>query len=312
MTTSTTSTPVSNASSTTFRLWGLENNVALTAIGLTQTADTGQINWATVALPGAGNTQAGFEIWRFNDTLQSTSPVFLKIDYGTGSSTAVPMIGLTIGQGSNGSGTLTGTLSTRVAETAQGGISSTITNATSFWCYNATAGFLGVGWKYGVNSGLVAANTALGGFTLERSCDTTGTSTADAVLLQTPVPNTTGGASTGGVGQVYSYLTSAFPLGAAGTASGSWGALWPYNVTTTTISGNQQVMPRFLFTPNIQLSNCSGIGLSGDIPFGNTFTAALIGATTRTYLSTGLGKGSAAVAVQSGAPGSLVEYMLWQ
>lgn len=311
MTTATTTTPLSNASTATFRVWGLENNVALTAVGLTQTADTGQINWTTVALPGTTNTQAGFEIWRFNDTLQGTAPLFIKLDYGTGSSTAVPLIGITIGQGSNGSGTLTGTLSTRVA-VANVSPSSTITNATSFWVYNATAGFLGQAWKFGINSGGASSIIPVGGFTLERSCDTTGASTGDAVMVNSNTVSTTGGQTNGGVAQIYSYLTSSFPLGAANTANGSWSAFWPFNVVTTTVSGNQQVMPRFLFTPNFQLSNCTGVGLSGDIPFGTTFSAALIGATSRTYLCVGNGKGAAAVMIQASAPGSLSEYLLWQ
>ena len=309
MTTATTSTPVSNASSATFRLWGLENNTQLLAVGLTQTADTGQINWATVALPGTINTIAGFEIYRFNDTLQSTSPVFIKIDYGTGSSVAVPLAAITIGQGSNGSGTLTGTLSTRVAVSVATP-SSAVTNATSFWCYNATAGFLGIGWKYGINSVSVAASVACGGITLERSCDTSGASTGDAVLLMSSINNTTAGPQSGGYSQIFSYLTSAFTTTAVAPVN-QWSAFWPFDVASTTVGGNNQVMPRFLFTPNIQLSNCTGIGLVTEIPFGTTFSAALIGSTSRTYLAVGQIYSSGAVIPQASAP-TLSHYMLWQ
>lgn len=309
MTTATTSTPISNASSAAFQTWITEMTTQLTAVGLTQTADTGQINPATVALPGAINTQAGFQIWRFNDALQATSPIFIKFDYGTGASTAVPLMAITIGQGSNGSGTLTGTLGARAGVTLAT-VSSAITNAPSFWCYNATAGFLGLGYKYGVNNGLVSASVALGGFTLERSCDVTGAATGDAVLLMASVSGTTAGASAGGFSQIYSYLTSAFTTGAVATAN-SLSAFWPFDVASTTVSGNNQVMPRFLFTPNIQLSNSTGIGLSIEIPVGTTFSAALIGSTSRTYLGMGQLYSNGAVTPQSGQPG-LAHYMLWQ
>jgi|SRR5688572_13512389 len=57
---------------------------AFTAFGWVQTADTGQINPVTVTFPGSNNTIAGTEIWRFDDALQSTTPVYMKIGYGRG------------------------------------------------------------------------------------------------------------------------------------------------------------------------------------------------------------------------------------
>jgi len=79
-----------------------------------QTSDTGQINLTTVTKPGAANTSAGYEIWRFDDALQSTKPVFLKIEYGTSSSSAaVFAIWFTIGTGSDGAGTITGSFKAR-------------------------------------------------------------------------------------------------------------------------------------------------------------------------------------------------------
>lgn len=59
-----------------FRTWGLAYNAKLAAAGLVQTADTGQIDWATVLAATAINTVQGYEIWRFDDALQATVPVF--------------------------------------------------------------------------------------------------------------------------------------------------------------------------------------------------------------------------------------------
>jgi len=92
-----------------FRAWGSAINAALTAIGLVQTSDTGQINWTTVTRAVGSNTAQGYEIWRMNDTSQSTCPIYLKLEYGSGSAAANPSMWITVGTGSNGSGSITGT-----------------------------------------------------------------------------------------------------------------------------------------------------------------------------------------------------------
>jgi hypothetical protein len=95
-----------------FRLWGAKVREMLEGIGLTRTADTGQINWATVEWPAA-ETDAGYEIYRFNDTLQATRPIYIKIFYGRGEGEKRYRIGLQVGSKSNGTGTIEGGLSTR-------------------------------------------------------------------------------------------------------------------------------------------------------------------------------------------------------
>lgn len=103
-----------------FRAWVQGVHDALTACGMTQTSDTGQINPATVAKPASGGsaTVAGYEIWRFNDTLQSTLPIFFKIEYGAAASGNAPNVWITVGTGSNGSGALNGQVGSRQALTA--------------------------------------------------------------------------------------------------------------------------------------------------------------------------------------------------
>jgi hypothetical protein len=94
----------------------------LTEVGLVQTSDTGQINLETVELP-AVSTTAGYEIWRFNDANQSNDPIYLKIEYGLGTTTSRPRLICSVGTGSNGSGTLTNPSSTffgSVSNTATG------------------------------------------------------------------------------------------------------------------------------------------------------------------------------------------------
>lgn len=80
--------------------------------GVTKTADTGQVDTATVTRPGSTNTVAGYEIRTFTDTLQATVPIFIKLEYGTGATTGQFGVSISVGTGSNGSGTLTGVLQT--------------------------------------------------------------------------------------------------------------------------------------------------------------------------------------------------------
>jgi len=99
-----------NSTDANFRAWGSAISAKFASMGLVNTTDTGQINWTTVTHPTTTNAKTGYEIWRFNDTLQSTVPLYLKIEYGSGGAANAPTLWISIGSGSNGSGTLTGQL----------------------------------------------------------------------------------------------------------------------------------------------------------------------------------------------------------
>lgn len=89
-----------------FRAWGSGLAAQFAAVGLVKTSDSGQINWSTVARPATG-AFAGYEMWRFNDSLQASKPVFLKVEYGTsGTSVTIPSLRLTVGTSTDGAGTL--------------------------------------------------------------------------------------------------------------------------------------------------------------------------------------------------------------
>jgi hypothetical protein len=92
-----------------YRVWGQQMNTFLgTTIALTQTSDTGQVNWTTITRPGAG-TYNGYEMYRLNDSAQSTAPLYIKVEYGTSSGgTGRSACKFSLGEGANGTGTLTG------------------------------------------------------------------------------------------------------------------------------------------------------------------------------------------------------------
>lgn len=97
-----------NNTDANFRLWGSGISTALAAAGLVKTTDTGQIDWATVLRPTTAGQSRGYEIWRFDDVLQATRPVFIRLDYGSGS-VAInnPGLYIALGTATDGAGLLT-------------------------------------------------------------------------------------------------------------------------------------------------------------------------------------------------------------
>lgn len=100
----------SNSTATLFREWCQFVSDGIANAGWVQTSDTGQINLNTVSAPSSTNQSMGYQIWRTNDSL---TPVYLKLEYGSGLSTNNPAMWAQLGWGSNGSGTLTGNTTTR-------------------------------------------------------------------------------------------------------------------------------------------------------------------------------------------------------
>jgi len=160
----------SNSTNALFRAWGSALAAKLLAAGLVQTSDTGQINWTTVSAPGAANTYQGYEIWRFDDTYQSVSPVYIKLEYGSGTAAANPSLRVQIGTSTNGSGALTGATMTQQAITAS--TSSTALNYQSFICASSS--------RIGLVMWAQLNNCALGLF-IERTRNGDGTENAKGI-----------------------------------------------------------------------------------------------------------------------------------
>jgi len=95
-----------------FRAWVTAISNGFQAL-FTKVTQTGEINLATVVKPSTSNASQGFEVYRFNDSLQATAPIFFKVEYGSSSAAASPSCWLTVGKGADGSGTLTSVLLAR-------------------------------------------------------------------------------------------------------------------------------------------------------------------------------------------------------
>ena len=119
MATSVQSSTWTNADDAGFRVWGSAISAGLAAVGLVPVPVTGAVDWAT-AVRGtstAGGTPWAFEVWRFDDALQSTHPVFIKLEYGGSNSStvtqSVPAIWVTVSRGVDAAGAPTNILAPR-------------------------------------------------------------------------------------------------------------------------------------------------------------------------------------------------------
>jgi hypothetical protein len=274
---------VNNSGDAGFRSWGSSVSQSLGLVGLVQTADTGQINWTTVTQPTVSSGVAGYEVWRFTD-----SSIFLKIEYGNGPGATNPKplgMWLTVGTGSNGSGTLTGTVSTRsLCHTFSiGSIAGTYQSVMS---YSNALGFFGMALFFGA----IGSGTAwtLGGM-VAKTTDANGVPTADGATvywrgisdtLRDPPPV-----------QALNFQTN---TAQAVCSNGQYSVL-PHNISTSLTGSDQQAFLHWTALPRVypvpQMLSVLGV----EFPRAATFTTTAIGTTPRNYYSLG---------AQTGYPGA--------
>jgi hypothetical protein len=270
--------PIDCDTDANFQAWGGQISAQLAAIGLTKTADTGQINWASASVGSYGGTGiVGYEIWAFNDANQAGNPIFFKLEYGAFGANH-PELQLTVGQGSDGAGNITGTLKSN-AQLLQ--CATTLSNAyPSYMCYRAADGFLGVALKAGMQG-----NPGNGlGFCISRTNDTTGAVTGDAFNVQL-------GAYSDWRQETFGY-TIAAPANLKFPTSGNFMlnpplAMWPYGLTSSYAGGNIQAQPVFALAPAIQVDAKRCVALLSEVPLGTSFSLAVVGSTPRTFIQTG-------------------------
>lgn len=245
-----------------FRAWAQAIHDHIAATGMVQTADTGQINLATVTRPTAINTVAGFEIWRFDDALQATAPMFFKAEYGIGLTLDRPMLSTSVATGTNGAGTLTGQVSTR----STGGASTVRTSGATQPQYSA-------GNKSRLH--LVHNFDTLGGaghmIIVERTKDAAGNETADGIVFISVT-------SSGGAVQVIPF-TGAVPPNAT-----SIPVLDPNKYVASNRGGDIGLWHVFFFLGKPVYTNLLAGANPTDLPAQSTFVAPMFGV-NHTFLS---------------------------
>jgi hypothetical protein len=213
-----------NASDASFRGWTQMVANGFISAGWARAIDTGNINFTTVSTPAVASVAQGYDIFKMQDTLQNTAPVFVKVEYGAGSTNTFPSLWITIGSGSNGAGMLTGPLSLRRQININSPAS---TNAiTSF--ISGDANRIGMAlWHF---SNTTFGNTVCIGpqsiyFSIERTKDASGADTNEGVLF---VGRTNVSAAIVGTQQYWNSATG--PTGLE-----DWGVLLPtVNIGLTT------------------------------------------------------------------------------
>lgn len=277
MATSFTNTPIAHTSDATFRVWGSELSGMLSSVGtasgcLTQTADTGQINWTTVTRPGS-LTAGGYEIWRLTDSLGVSAPVYLKVEYGTGSGTTTPMVWLTVGTGTNGAGTLTGSSTTRVVAGGNGAPTSTVADYQSWVC--CVDGHIGVAFKVGyASAGVLPAAF----FVVERPCDPDATLRSDGVQVYVTNAQNAPSATTLNFATNTQY----------GTVSSNKAYCMVVNGVTSTASGSDfSAFKHYVAYPQVRTLNGVCTVLRTELALGSEAPMTLNGATPHNYVSLG-------------------------
>ena len=270
------STPIENSSDATFRAWGSDIAARLATAGLIQTADTGQINWVTVLRPAA-SAYGGYEVWRFDDTLQGTSPVFMKIEYGSSNNQATPALRITVSSGTNGAGTPTGLVTTAIANYANGVLvaNANITNFPSHAVH--TDGFFALVFKMGAG---VNALT-LFSVSVQRSADNTGAPTGEAVAL---IGCGTGNQATvAPPAAIIKYVTSTVNNVVTGADIG----FMPSQMTTSVVGVDPQIFLHWIALPKMSPLVGTATYILSEVGLNTEFDLALVGTTPRHYLAVG-------------------------
>jgi hypothetical protein len=282
-------TPLNHANDNGWRNTHSELSDYLTNIGIPKTTDTGQVNWLTSTLPPNTSTTA-YEIRYINDFLHSTDPIYFKLEISnenSGGDNRVPFMYITVGTGTNGSGTITGNVTPRLTISSFNPIKSNTDPKTSFLCY--LPGYLALCYKkYSQRDHWNTIELGFSFFAISRFTDSSGT----------PIP--------GGFYVYYSDSQTNHPIQRftintnlnSVTNDGMSTCFFPGSGPTL-VNGQAQVMRHFgmqravTCIPNFLSYYTTEIGYS------STFTATPVGVTPITYLALGA-NGSGVM----GAPGN--------
>jgi hypothetical protein len=148
-------------------------------LGWVQTGDTGQLNIATASKPTAANQKVGYLVYRMDDALQATAPVFMRLDFGSaGFGANYAGVWITIGTGSDGAGTITTIRYNGGASAASQVQISGIVNSGVHNSYGSAASN-----RFSFGMFITTNSSRIMLFTLERSKDVNGADTSEGVFL---------------------------------------------------------------------------------------------------------------------------------
>lgn len=229
--------------------------------------------------------------------LSSGAPVVFRVDIGGSASVTAPAIWVTLGQGSNGSGTITGSAGTSKMTQVICGIgnapASIVTAYPSYYCYNSATGTCLIAMKFGA-----ATSAFIMGFYIHRSNNSAGAPTGTSVSLYSNGVSTSPSSTSfqTGAQQTLAYATNiVYPTISTGT-SPQWPAIpqsatgsQVYGLTSTLENSDVFIFNTFYFNPGFNYSAFMGMALNADIANGTTVATTMIGTEAVTLISlTGL------------------------
>jgi hypothetical protein len=157
-----------------FRAWCafIDDLLQITGVWVKVTC-TGETAVASLLHPTVANSKKGFLVYRMDDALQSTRPIYMRIDYASGGAANTPAIYITIGSGVNtGTGAITGAYVTDI-QVGGNTSSATITHQYGSADTNRVVCAMGV----------ATSNIGHFLFGIERSKDSNGNDTTDGLYF---------------------------------------------------------------------------------------------------------------------------------
>lgn len=166
-----------------YKQYGADFSAAMTAIGVTKTSDTGQVNWSTVAAIPITFNAVDYEIRQFTDVLQASAPFYIRIEFAAingGTGGQGPAFRFKVGTGTDGAGNLTGSISDFFVLQPFSS-SSGITAVTAATYLSSDGGRLQIIWL--PNQTVPSFDVAGGGVSIERLRDATGNPLATGLQI---------------------------------------------------------------------------------------------------------------------------------
>ena len=293
MTTVTFTTAINPTTNAGFQTACSELQSNLITAGLILTTDTGQINVATVNSPSPNGAPAGYNIFKLPD-----SSLYIKLEYKLDGYNTMSF-NIQVGEGSNGSGTLTGAISTSSGGGGNNYLGSTTTAYPTYIC--VTNGFFGLLYKVG---SIIGGSTAGAFFAVSRTYNNTNTP-SNLGYSVTVQPGQ-------GSGMTKQFVRRASPATTYTKITANAGGVYivPGNVASSLDAlGNYQSYTQWMVIPEV-IPDLNLVGyVVSDLPNLTTFTSSIIGSYSHTYLT--LGNNILGTAVNGGNT-TYSTAMLWE
>jgi hypothetical protein len=230
--------------------------------GWVQTADTTQINLSTnSSFPSTTNQSIGWQMWHMNDSLEASYPVFMKIEFGSGSGATYPAIWITLGTGSDGSGNVTGIFMARTQIVVNGAGSS---SASNFVCVKPNCLLIRLGQ---------GSTTYQLAFVVERNHSSAGVDTTDGCLVLWQ-------SGSSSIGSWY------VPFAGGGPTSYAKWSCNPAPSGSGSLSPNINAYPVRAWNPgeSVPFQMVAGF-INGDLAVNSTFSITAWDGVARTYIT---------------------------